>query len=208
MYLKIYFNDKPLFLCDAIDDSIAPYTHHDDAVLIDELSPQAVNSMLHEMALPKVHAGIFLHPDLATLKAAFWKKFTLVKAAGGLVFNSRNEMLVINRRSKWDLPKGKLDDGESLPECALREVQEETGVEGLQLNELLVTTYHTYHESGKFILKENYWYRMYSSTVQELLPQAEEGITAVRWVPLSGIKSLMENTFPSIREVLKAAALE
>ena len=68
MYIKIYFNDKPLFLCDALNEEINVYKHHDDAVFIDEFSPPAVNSMIHEMRQEKVHAGIFLHPDLATLK--------------------------------------------------------------------------------------------------------------------------------------------
>ena len=75
MYIKIYFNDKPLFLCDAMTPEISAYAHHDDAVLIDEFSPHAVNAMIHEMRLAKIHAGIFLHSNLEELRKAFWKKF-------------------------------------------------------------------------------------------------------------------------------------
>ena len=116
MYIKIYFNDKPLFLCDTIDEVIEPYVHHDDAVFIDELDTHTVKAMIHEMELSKIHAGVFFHSKLNELKKAFFKKFTLVQAAGGLVKNESDEILLIFRRGKWDLPKGKLDKGESLEE--------------------------------------------------------------------------------------------
>lgn len=82
MHLKIYFNDKPLFLCDHIDPVIEPYLHHDDAVFIDELNVHTVNTMIHEMQLEKVHAGVFLHADLAELKHDFYRKFELIRAGG------------------------------------------------------------------------------------------------------------------------------
>ena len=128
MFLKIYFNDKPLFLCDEVDETIQPYIHHDDAVFIDELNTHTVKSMIHEMEQPAVHAGVFYHEKLEELKKAFFKKFTLVQAGGGLVRNEKKEILIIFRRGKWDLPKGKLDKGEKLEDCAVREVEEETGL--------------------------------------------------------------------------------
>ena len=205
MYIKIYFNDKPLFLCDAVDADIAPYLHHDDAVSIDEFSLPAVKSMIHEMELPKIHAGIFLHTDLEALKKAFWKRFTIVQAAGGLVTNAAGEILMIFRRGKWDLPKGKLDAGETLEQCAVREVAEETGLQRIQLKNRLLTTYHTYHESGKFILKESYWYRMAIAGTQLLVPQTAEDIAEASWVAPVAIDDLMKNTFPSVKDVLTKA---
>ena len=74
MFIKIYFNDKPLFLCDAIDGEIQSFVHHDDAVFIDELDAHTVKTMIHEMQQPHVHAGIFQHPDLEELKKSFFKK--------------------------------------------------------------------------------------------------------------------------------------
>ena len=97
MFIKIYFSDKPLFLCDSFNEEINRYAHHDDAVFIDEFSSAAVNSMIHEMRLEKVHAGIFYHSKLEDLKKAFWKKFRIVHAGGGLVQNENEEVLFMYR---------------------------------------------------------------------------------------------------------------
>jgi 8-oxo-dGTP pyrophosphatase MutT (NUDIX family) len=207
MYIKIYFNDKPLFLCDRMTDEINVFAHHDDAVLIDEFSHPAVNSMIHEMRQEKVHAGIFIHNDLETLKKAFWKKFLIIQAGGGLVRNEKGEYLFMFRRNKWDLPKGKLDPGETLEQCAVREVGEETGLHNVRPESPLVVTYHTYDENGKHILKETHWYRMGVSDGRSITPQQEEQITELRWVAPDGMGVLLKNTFPSIIDVLRAAGL-
>jgi len=216
MYIKIYFNDKPLFLTDEMTDEIQGYAHHDDAILIDEFSHPAVNAMIHEMRREKVHAGIFIHPDLATLKKAFWKKFNLIQAGGGLVNNGAQAWLFMFRRGKWDLPKGKLDAGETLEQCAIREVGEETGLSAVRLDAPLLVTYHTYDENGKHILKETHWYRMSVPDGQAAIPvpdervarfQQYEAITETVWADKERIATLTKNTFPSIIDVLNAAGL-
>lgn len=203
MYLKIYFNDKPLFLCDNIDETIEPYIHHDDAVFIDELDLHTIKSMIHEMQEPEVHAGVFYHPDLNELKKAFWKKFTIVKAAGGLVQNEDKKIMLIFRRGKWDLPKGKLDSGETLEQCALREVEEETGLTKIKLLSPLLTTYHTYHEGSRFILKESYWFTMKVTGKQNIQPQKEEGILEIKWVTPNEAEKFFPECFPSVIDVIK-----
>lgn len=203
MLLKIFFNEKPLFLTDKITPELEPFLHHDDAVFIDEFSLPAVKSMLHEMEQPKVHAGIFLHEDALALQNAFWKKFMIVEAAGGAVLNERNELLLIFRRGKWDLPKGKMEAGETPSECAVREVMEETGLEEVALIKPLLTTYHTYNESGHHILKPSHWFLMRTQNQDKLTPQTEEDILETQWVPLTDLDKYMENTFPSIRDVVE-----
>jgi 8-oxo-dGTP pyrophosphatase MutT (NUDIX family) len=203
MHIKIYFNDKPLFLADAISEEIEPYRHHDDAVLIDEFSLNGIKSMIHEMRAEKVHAGIFLHDNLEQLRKAFWKKFQVVQAAGGLVLNDEGDILMMYRRSTWDLPKGKLDPGETLETCAVREVQEETGLKDVKLKKLLLITYHTYDESGHHILKETYWYLLEAPGQQLLQPQTSEQITAIEWAKPGKLEKYIKNTFPSILDVLK-----
>jgi 8-oxo-dGTP pyrophosphatase MutT (NUDIX family) len=208
MSIKIYFNDKPLFLCDEIDQEVSPYIHHDDAVFIDEFSTPAIKSMIHEMKLEKIHAGILHHTNLEALKKAVFKKFTLIQAAGGLVIDSSNAMLFIFRKGKWDLPKGKLDPGEPLDECALREVKEETGLKQVELDKPLLATYHTYDEDGKHILKETHWFLMKAPAGQDVQPQEEEEITEIKWVKQAELDKYMKNTFPLIKDVLTAASLQ
>lgn len=207
MYLKIFFDNKPLFLCDKIDETTEPYVHHDDAVFIDELDIHTVKTMIHEMQEPEVHAGVFLNADLEALKKEFWKKFKIVKAAGGLVLNEENKILMIFRRGKWDLPKGKLDKGETLEQCAVREVEEETGLTNITLQSPLIITYHTYHEGSKFVLKESYWYNMKVSGIQNLTPQTEEDISAIKWTTFTEAEELFPECFPSVVDVIQKASL-
>ena len=205
MYVKIYFNDKPLFLCDTIEDIIQPYVHHDDAIFIDELDAHSVKTMIHEMQQPQVHAGVFYHSDLEKLKNAFQKKFTSVQAAGGLVQNEIDNVLMIFRRGRWDFPKGKLDKGEKLEDCAIREVEEETGLINVKLVCPLIVTYHTYHEGSRFMLKESHWFGMTVSGEQRLTPQTEEDISDIKWIDKGELKSYLEKTFPLITDIAQAA---
>jgi len=205
MHIKIYFHEKPLFLCDDIDEAIAPYVHHDDAVFVDEFSTPAIKSMIHEMNQKRIHAGILYHTNLDELKKAVWKKFTVVLAAGGLVLDQHKNILLIHRRGKWDLPKGKLDEKESLESCAIREVKEETGLKDVRLVESLATTYHVYDESGKHILKETHWFLMNADSKQPLHPQEEEQINDIKWVKKTELDQFMNNTYPLIRDLLADA---
>ena len=199
MYIKIFFGNKPLYLTDTIEGELEEFIHHDDAIFIDELDSHTVKSMIHEMQLDKVHAGVFLHSDVEELKKFFFKKFTSVVAAGGLVNNEKNQYLLIFRKGKWDLPKGKIEEGESLEKCALREVQEETGLKNLKIGKEVMVTYHTYHEGTKFLLKQSHWFQMDVTEEQELKPQTEEGITDIKWVAAGELKSYFEGAYPSVR---------
>lgn len=202
MHLTIYFGDKPVFLCDDIDDQIREFMHHPDAVFIDEVSQPAIKSLLHEIAKPEFHAGVLYNQDLNELKKIFFKQFQLVQTGGGLIINENKEVLLIFRRGKWDLPKGKLDKGETLEECALREVEEETGLNGVKLGKPLTITYHTYTEFGKHILKESHWFKMKGNSNKPLTAQTEEDITDIRWVNKADLSAYTSNTFPTIIEVL------
>ena len=196
-----------MFLCDDIDEAISPYVHHDDAIFVDEFSTPAINSMIHEMKQKHIHAGILYHTNLDELKKAVWKKFTIVLASGGLVMDQAKHILLIHRRGKWDLPKGKLDNKESLEVCAVREVKEETGLKEVRLIESLTTTYHVYDESGKHILKESHWYLMHADGRQSLHPQTDEQIDEIKWVKKENLGEYLKNTYPLIIDVLAEAGL-
>ena len=202
MFIKIFFDDKPLFLCNDVDASLQPYVHHDDAVFIDELDIHAVKSMIHEMQQPQVHAGIYFHKKLEELKKAFFKKFTPINAAGGFVKNEKDEALMIFRRGKWDLPKGNLNKKESAEVCAIRATEEATGLKNVKLISPLLTTWHTYHEGSRFILKETKWFSMKVTSKQQLVPQVEEDISQIAWVPKSGLDKYLQNSYPLVVDVL------
>lgn len=202
MYIRIYFGDKPVILCNEIDRELNEILHHPDAVFVDEISPRAIKSMLHEIKKEEFHAGVIWHEDLDKLKTTFFKNFTLIEAAGGILQNDKKEILFILRLGKWDLPKGKIEKGEKMDECALREVTEETGVKGLSLKKKIGETYHVYDQFGKHFLKISHWFYMTCPSAQELISQTEEHITEIRWVKTLDIKEPMKNTYPSIKNIL------
>ena len=127
----------------------------------------------------------------------------LIKAAGGVVYNDNNQLLMIFRNGKWDLPKGKLQIDEDIKTCAIREVEEECGVTGLHITQKLLDTYHTYELKGEKILKCTYWFEMKTSFKGNLAPQTEEGITEVVWVDKKDIAEKLENSFANINELLQ-----
>ncbi|MGN6532843.1 MAG: NUDIX hydrolase [Ginsengibacter sp.] len=204
-YITIYFGDKPVFLCDHITPEIEEYRHHPETVFIDEISTAAINSLLHEIDKSQFHAGIILGDNFDKLKADFFKHFHLIKAGGGVVKNENEEILMMFRRGKWDLPKGKLDEGETIEQCAKREVTEETGLQKLKVIRPLGITYHTYVQFGKHNLKESHWYGMKATGNEKLIPQTEEDITEIIWVKKEDLEKYFSNTFPTILNILKHA---
>ena len=208
MQQKIYFNNKPLFLIDEKNKEIEELLHHEDTVFIDDFDFHTVKAMVHEMESSKIHAGVFLHKDVTVLLNAFKRKLTLVKAAGGLIYTDGKEILLIFRKGKWDLPKGKLDKGETLEYCAIREITEETGLKNIGLKKPLSITYHTYHEGGKHILKESHWYMIKGDRSEVLTPQVNEDIEKCEWVSVDKLAPYMENTHASIIDVVNAGVKE
>lgn len=203
MKLTIYFNEKPVYLCDAMDAELKEITHHPDAVFIDEFSTPAINSLLHEIKKEDFHAGIVLHDNIEELKKSFFKHFKIIEAAGGIVQNDKKEILFIFRRGKWDLPKGKLEKKETPETAAAREVEEETGVKDLKLKKKVGETYHTYDEFGKHILKISHWYYFTCDSKQTLRPQTEEDISETKWVKTKDIREPMGNTYENIKDIMR-----
>ncbi|MDB5278666.1 MAG: hydrolase [Ferruginibacter sp.] len=202
MHIKIYFDDKPVFLCDELTEELKEILHHPDAIFIDEFSGPAIKSLLHEITKPDFHAGVLLHSSLEELKKAFFKHFTPIEAAGGVVQNDKNQLLFIYRLAKWDLPKGKVETGEHIEKTALREIEEETGLKHLTLHSKIGETYHTYNAYGKHFLKTTHWYFVTCSAKQKMIPQTEEDITAIEWVNPNKMDLQLNNTYPSIKDIL------
>ncbi len=129
----------------------------------------------------------------------------IIVAAGGLVKNESGELLMIYRRGKWDLPKGKLDEGEDIEACAVREVMEETGLRDVQLGKLINIGYHEYFDKylEKDVIKETHWFAMSVHGEQQLVPQTEEDITEIKWVTGKELEDCLKDSFPNIVEVVQ-----
>lgn len=143
--------------------------------------------------------------DIEDTYSRICAEFKEVNAGGGLVSNRRGDYLLISRNGMWDLPKGHQDPGEDISVTALREVTEETGIEELELKELLCITDHCYRRDGIWHLKHTWWYNMAYTDPTDLTPQREEDISKAAWVAKSSLPPFLTNTYPSIIEVFRAA---
>jgi ADP-ribose pyrophosphatase YjhB (NUDIX family) len=132
-------------------------------------------------------------------------EFREVNAAGGLVSNRRGDYLLIRRDEMWDLPKGHQDPGEDIRTTAIREVQEETGVDKLEIRSLICITDHCYLRGGVWHLKHTWWYDMLYTDPVNLTPQQDEDINKAAWVAKSSLPPYLHDSFPSIQEVFREA---
>jgi 8-oxo-dGTP pyrophosphatase MutT (NUDIX family) len=195
---KIFINDKP-FLITSLDIKDVRYKSCTRVTY----DPLKTARYLKDCEAKK-HAGYVLITD--DEEFAFLDVCThvgVVEAAGGVVFNDKNEVLLIKRLGKWDLPKGKME-GEELPEeSAVREVMEECGIDGLSIIEKLPNTYHIYKMHNFNFLKITHWYKMKTDFDKPLTPQTEESITDVKWIPWDSVNPDTLDTYISIAELLK-----
>lgn len=127
------------------------------------------------------------------------KKLKVVEAGGGLVYNSKNEILFIFRNKKWDLPKGKAEKGEDIQQTALREVQEETHVKDLEIVSFLDTTYHIISRNGEYKLKVTHWFEMKTSYTGKLIPETSEGIKKAKWKNFAQTQKALQNSYANIK---------
>ena len=133
-----------------------------------------------------------------------WLKdiYDYIEAAGGLVINNKNEYLFIKRFGIWDLPKGKIEEGESPEKAAIREVEEETGIENLRITGKLPASYHIYPWKNNHVLKKTLWFKMESNFNGEPVPQTKEDITEVAWLEPGKAKKALESSYRSLKETL------
>jgi 8-oxo-dGTP pyrophosphatase MutT (NUDIX family) len=201
MLKKIYFGDKPVFITDSKAKDLQPYLGDTQTILLEDFTTPQLKSCINSMQDNQTTAGIIVG-NVPELLERIKKEFTVIEASGGLVYTSDNKILLIFRRGKWDLPKGKLDDGEDLIPCALREVKEETGLSELMFRQSISISYHTYYEKEKHILKESHWHLLKGNDTEVLLPQTDEDIEKCEWVKIEKLAPYIENAPASIIDVL------
>jgi 8-oxo-dGTP pyrophosphatase MutT (NUDIX family) len=157
--------------------------------------------------LKQVDTLFIFHQDIDQLRERFKSCFQMVYAAGGVVKNSEDEYLIMKRRGKWDLPKGKINKNETIEKAAVREVTEETGLFGVNIVTPMLSTYHCYYIDSKPVLKRTAWFEMSYDGYDDPIPEIEEDITEIRWVKKKDLKKYMDNTYLAIIDVLKYANL-
>lgn len=130
------------------------------------------------------------------------EEYTYIQAAGGIVHNTRGQILMIFRMGVWDFPKGKVEKGESTEETAVREVFEETGIKARITKTKPFSVFHTYDTYGPKMLKETLWYEMEAESGLTV-PQTEEQIFEAIWVNSEQVAKNLENSYASLKEVWK-----
>jgi 8-oxo-dGTP pyrophosphatase MutT (NUDIX family) len=153
--------------------------------------------------LKRIDTLFIFHHDIEELRERFKACFQQVYAAGGLVRNAQGRYLIMKRRGKWDLPKGKVNRNETIEQAGVREVSEETGLTDLQVVGPLMATYHSYYIDDQLILKRTSWFEMNYAGNEDPIPEYEEDITEIRWVRQEELGKFTENTYPAIVDLLK-----
>ena len=188
---KVFVNDKPLFLTNKIEKET-----DFQLFLLESID---IKKLIVKIFQNKIQKAFLYHPDESLLLKTLKAKIPVVKAGGGLVKNVNGEILFIYRNGKWDLPKGGTEKNETMEETAMREVEEETGVNGLSIVEKLQKTYHVFKRNGRYKLKITTWYEMNSTFEGTPEGQAEEGIEKVAWINPRDIPKLLDNSYENIK---------
>lgn len=199
---NIYINDKLLVVAEAVPEGFTGYQE------IEQEKPDLNLIYAHVAGLPNQHKFLFLCKNAKITLRKLAKSVKLIEAAGGLVKNERKEYLVIFRNGVWDLPKGKIEEGEKTRKAAVREVEEECGIRVNKAGRKICKTYHVYPQRNQELaLKKTHWYRMKTEGQDKLKPQKEEGITKACWFTREKFSILTKNTYPSIVDVLEMMGL-
>ncbi|WP_439132435.1 NUDIX hydrolase [Polaribacter sp.] len=189
---KVFVNDNPIIITSSLKNENNYPIYLFENITFEEI--------LHVIKDTDINGIQLYSTDLKKDWISFTQHLTVIAAAGGLVTNAKNELLFIYRNGVWDLPKGKIEKGETIETAAIREVEEECGIFNLKLGKKLVTTYHIYHQNG-LNLKETHWFLMTSDYNEALIPQLEEGITEVCFKNEVAIQKALQNTYANIKIV-------
>ena len=171
---RIYLENRCMVICSPDEQALSD----PNSVEFHPEGPEGIAALVDMFETSSSLARIYIPADdIEGTYRDFLSQFKEVNAAGGLVSNRRGDVLLIKRNGLWDLPKGHQEEGEDIRVTALREVQEETGVDQLELRDLICVTDHCYRRGGIWHLKHSWWYDMLYTDPWDLTPQREEDIT-------------------------------
>ena len=188
---KVFVNDKPLFLTNQI------FKETDFQLFL--LESVDFKQLIVKIFQNKIQKAYLYYPDEKEIMKVLKTKIPVNKAGGGLVYNKNGDVLFIFRNGKWDLPKGGTEKGEDIEQTSMREVEEETGVNGLKIIKKLQKTYHIFKRNGIYKLKITHWFEM--QTDFEGIPegQIDEGIDKVEWKNPTQIQEALKNSYENIK---------
>ena len=201
---KVFYQDRIIYLTEDFSSNF----NNNYGLFYKFYNPDELKELLKLFSfITSIKKLYVFYGNLDQLFYQFSTCFVNITAAGGLVTNSKGKVLIIKRRGKWDLPKGKTEAGENYEQTALREVAEETGIHDLKIVKPLLTTYHIYSSGMDQILKKNIWFDMRSSSNESPVPQLEEEIKEAVWFDPGDLSLILGNTYLSVIDVLKEKKL-
>jgi len=192
---KVFVNDKPFFLTNEI------VKETDFQFFL--LESTDIKKLVINMFNNKIKKCYLYYPDEKVILKKLKEKIPVQRAGGGLVYNKNGEVLFIFRNGKWDLPKGGKEKREKMKLTAMREVEEETGVDNLIITKKLQKTYHIFKRNGIYKLKITQWYEMKTDFEGTPVGQLEEGIEKVAWLNPEQIQEAMKNSYENIKLVFE-----
>lgn len=203
---KVFFNGRTITI--AGEDLSLPHSADSHTVRVE--SPWQVPGLVKHFLNTGSPDWVLIGDNEDKLWSDFIGFFSYILAAGGVV-KKGDRYLFMFRRGKWDLPKGKVETGETLRDAAFREVEEECGITGMQIVQELTTTWHIYmspwpESLGQWVLKQTVWFAMDYNGNETLVPQKDEGITKLEWLAKNDIGKVLENTYPNLLPVIKTIA--
>ncbi len=196
---KVFFKDRTVYF----GDDFSKIFERNSGLFYKYNNIHELTELVHAFYfLKKIDKLFIFHNDIISLFDEFKACFKYIEAGGGVVINKKGEFLVMLRDGIWDLPKGKLEKGETFESAALREVEEETGLGNLAVKQPVLSTYHTYQASTDMVLKKTKWYELRVNGDQIPVPETREKITEIRWVKPGHTDFIRKNTYPSVLDVL------
>ena len=197
---KVFFNDRIVFINTSLGKTFLK-----DGILKEVSLDTDMEKIWIDFLNDELSGNMFLTGEsIEMVWAKFCTFFKIIEAAGGVVYNKKGDVLCIYRLNKWDLPKGKIEKGESIEEAAIREVEEETGIKGVSIEKALETTYHIYFHKNTWVLKPTYWFQMKHNGNDALKPQLNENITKAKWVASMDASELANETYSSLKSLFLA----